>query len=78
VDEWDFADGRLMRSLKLPLNSGPVSCVTAMPNNRHLLCASVDNMRLWDLHAPTDTRMVPFQIIAGHHGGVISQICKCY
>lgn len=60
-----------IRTIKLPNNSGPVTSVTAMPNNRSLICASADNVRMYDLKA-TNSGM-PFLIIPGHHGGVISQ-----
>lgn len=60
-----------IRTIKLPNNSGPVTSVTAMPNNRSLICASADNVRMYDLKA-THSGM-PFLIVPGHHGGVISQ-----
>lgn len=37
VDEWDFADGRLIQSIKMPANSGPVSFVKSLPNNKHII-----------------------------------------
>ncbi|KAI8051201.1 WD40-repeat-containing domain protein [Syncephalis plumigaleata] len=76
VDEWDLAENKPVRTLRFPNNSGPVSCVTPMINGRHLLCASTDNIRLWDLEAPMDKHMVvpPYRIIPGHHGGVISHL----
>ena len=64
------------RTLKFPLGSGSVTAMTAMPNGRHLICASFDNLRLWDLRweerrgGPT----TPFLIIPGHHGGVVSHM----
>ena len=54
-----------LRALRLPRGSGPVSSVAVMPNNRHIVCGSFDNVRLWDLEA---TGQVPFKIVAGHHG----------
>ena len=60
-----------LRALRLPRGSGPVSSVAVMPNNRHIVCGSFDNVRLWDLEA---TGQVPFKIVAGHHGGMISHI----
>lgn len=90
------------KTLKFPSLSGPVYTVKALPNNRHLLCGSNDNIRLYDLSlhssalgntgsnnynsgagdaakansgASTTTRSaIPFQIIPGHHGGVLSNI----
>lgn len=37
VDEWDFAEGRFVQSIKMPANSGPVSYVKMLPNNKHLI-----------------------------------------
>ncbi|KAF9322198.1 hypothetical protein BG003_005361 [Podila horticola] len=75
VDEWDFADGRLIQSIKMPANSGPVSFVKSLPNNKHIICASQDNIRLWNLtELGSKSSLRPFQIIAGHHGGLISNI----
>jgi hypothetical protein len=43
--------------------------------------ASQDNIRLWNVSADAQaeatsrSRVAPFKIIAGHHGGTISQIC---
>ncbi|KAJ3261382.1 Transcription factor spt8 [Boothiomyces macroporosus] len=48
VDEIDYASGSLLQTLKLPNSSGRVSSVGALPS-RHLLIASHDNLRLWDL-----------------------------
>ena len=70
--------GEPTRTLKFPLGSGSVTAMTAMPNGRHLICASFDNLRLYDLKhqdrrgGPT----VPFLIIPGHHGGAVSHLCK--
>ncbi|KAJ3276204.1 Transcription factor spt8 [Terramyces sp. JEL0728] len=138
VDEFDFSSGRLLQSLKLPSSSGRVSSVTALPS-RHLLIASHDNIRLWDLdHLAQETTpakpakqnadvpmfhtesndifptltnnsftmdffstnesipkpeekpaeisvdqelmvpLIPFSIIPGHHGGIISAMRKMY
>lgn len=56
--------------LKLPSISGPVSCVKSMPNNRHVIAASNDNIRIFDLHKMEKTPL----IIPGHHGGCISNL----
>ncbi|QIW95212.1 hypothetical protein AMS68_000730 [Peltaster fructicola] len=64
------------RIFRFQNGSGPVYAVRAMPNKRHLICASNDILRLYDLSA-TDTtrhRTVPFTIVPGHRGGVISSI----
>ncbi|CAG8613978.1 6342_t:CDS:10 [Dentiscutata heterogama] len=76
VDEWDFASGKFIRSFKMPSNSGPVSCVASMPNGKHIVCASTDNIRLWNVNDDSEgiKSIVPFLIIPGHHGGTISQI----
>ncbi|KAK9368874.1 WD40-repeat-containing domain protein [Lipomyces kononenkoae] len=86
VEEYSVhAVDKPVRSLKLPGGSGPVSCVTPMPNGRHLVCASFDNIRLYDLKTSaaagsiaslknTVTSKVPFLIVPGHHGGTISDI----
>ncbi|KUI69902.1 Transcription factor spt8 [Cytospora mali] len=65
------------RTLKFPQGSGAVSAVRAMANGRHLVCASYDILRLYDLK---DNRAfkhgaVPFLIIPGPpRAGVISQL----
>lgn len=47
---------------------------------RNSCSASQDNIRLWKVSEDSDMhhhrKTVPFKIIAGHHGGVISQICE--
>ncbi|KAI9832986.1 MAG: Transcription factor spt8 [Phylliscum demangeonii] len=67
-----------VRTFKFPHGSGPVSAVKAMPNGRHLICASFDILRLHDLHQPpahaSKHSTVPFLIIPGHRGGVISSL----
>ncbi|KAH7308713.1 WD40-repeat-containing domain protein [Stachybotrys elegans] len=65
------------RVLKFPAGSGAVSAVKPMVNGRHLVCASHDIIRLYDLQ---DTRAfkhstVPFLIIPGPpRAGVISSL----
>lgn len=55
------------RSLKFPAGSGAVSAVRPMPNGRHLVCASHDILRLYDLreNAAFKHSKVPFIIIPG-------------
>ncbi|KAJ9131745.1 Transcription factor protein [Pleurostoma richardsiae] len=63
------------RALKLPAGSGAVSAVRAMPNGRHLICASHDILRLYDLRDTTSLKhsTVPFLIVPGPpRAGVIS------
>ncbi|KAJ2356621.1 Transcription factor spt8, partial [Coemansia sp. RSA 2618] len=76
VDEYELGMGaQPTRTLKLPMNSGPVTALAMMGNGRSLICASTDNVRMWDLEQSADRRSsVPFQIIPGHHGGTISTI----
>lgn len=75
------------RSLKFPAGSGAVSAVRGMANGRHLVCASHDILRLYDLHAGAGqghnmkaagsgtAAPVPFLIIPGPpRAGVISQL----
>lgn len=65
------------RTLRLPGSSKAVSCLKAMPNGRHLICASHDIMRLYDLKNDENQQqhaVVPFLIIPGHRTGVISQL----
>ncbi|TPX54152.1 hypothetical protein PhCBS80983_g06018 [Powellomyces hirtus] len=66
VDEYDVREGRWVRSLRLPRDSGPVSFVACLPNSRHLLCASQDILRLWDLEssaAEPDTILTPMDVV---------------
>lgn len=87
VEEFDLRKGfTVSRTFKFPSVSGAVSAVKALPTNKHLLCASHDNLRLYDLnHDSSNTNAVnsasrqkssgvPFYIIPGHHGGCISSI----
>ncbi|KAH6630606.1 SPT8-like protein [Chaetomium sp. MPI-SDFR-AT-0129] len=65
------------RTLKFPAGSGAVSCVRPMANGRHLVCASHDILRLYDLRDTSAFRhsKVPFIIIPGPpRAGVISQL----
>ncbi len=63
------------RIFKFPGGSGPVSCVRPMVNGRHLVCASHDILRLYDLHTEPSSKHSPppFLIIPGPpRAGVIS------
>ncbi|KZF23073.1 WD40 repeat-like protein [Xylona heveae TC161] len=64
------------RTFKFPQGSGPVSAVRAMPNGRHLICASYDILRLYDLKEQQVFKhsAVPFLIVPGHRTGVVSQL----
>ncbi|KAI5123327.1 hypothetical protein M0805_001752 [Coniferiporia weirii] len=89
VDVWDtrqFGQSvsgvpRLLKTLRNPISSGAVSCVAAFPDGRHIAVASNDNIRLWNASEAVETEGggrgrsgVPFKIIPGHHGGIISQM----
>ncbi|KAK7054794.1 Transcription factor spt8 [Paramarasmius palmivorus] len=71
---------RLLKTLRNPQSSGVVSCVVAFPDNRHIACASIDNIRLWNVADAVEAdasgrpKGKQFKIIPGHHGGYISQM----
>ncbi|KAI1137671.1 WD40 repeat-like protein [Hypoxylon sp. FL0543] len=65
------------RVFKFPGGSGPVSCIRPMPNGRHLVCASYDILRLYDLRSEHSSKHSPppFLIIPGPpRAGVISSL----
>ncbi|KAJ6442379.1 SPT8-like protein [Purpureocillium lavendulum] len=79
VEEFDVRNARRgwepERVLKFPAGSGAVSAVKAMVNGRHLVCASHDILRLYDLKETRTGKhsAVPFLIIPGPpRAGVIS------
>ncbi|KAI1004431.1 hypothetical protein K3495_g3785 [Podosphaera aphanis] len=69
VEEYNIQKGLKSseRSLKFPLGSGPITALRAMPNKRHLICASHDILRLYDLKEPQAFKhsTVPFLIVPG-------------
>ncbi|KIK57747.1 hypothetical protein GYMLUDRAFT_246734 [Collybiopsis luxurians FD-317 M1] len=75
-----FDGPRLLKTLRNPSRSGVVSCVVGFPDNKHIACASIDNIRLWNADAvepDTSVRIkggTQFKVIPGHHGGFISQM----
>ncbi|KAH8926990.1 WD40 repeat-like protein [Atractiella rhizophila] len=76
---WEKAKNRngLIHELKLPASSGIVSCVKVTPDGSHLLSASFDTVRLWNLRTVdefTKKGKTPFKIISGHHTAFISQM----
>ncbi|CCF57749.1 hypothetical protein KAFR_0D01020 [Kazachstania africana CBS 2517] len=74
VEEFDLKMPSSPKStLKLPSISGSVSCVKSLPNGNHLLIASKDNIRLYDTSIASSSK-IPFTIVPGHHGGVISNL----
>ncbi|MCJ1392586.1 Transcription factor spt8 [Xylographa bjoerkii] len=78
VEEFSLHHGLrgVERTFKFPNGSGAVSAVRAMPNGRHLICASYDILRLYDLHQQQTFKhsTVPFLIVPGHRTGVVSQL----
>lgn len=69
---------KVSKTMRFPSLSGPVYTVKALPSNHHVLCGSNDNIRLYDLNLYSELsekgkhQAIPFQIIPGHHGGVLS------
>jgi transcriptional activator SPT8 len=45
VDEYDLRNEKFVAKFEMPQGSGMVSNVQIMPNSRHLLVASDDNIR---------------------------------
>ncbi|CAK48150.1 uncharacterized protein An07g04000 [Aspergillus niger] len=78
VEEYSLHKGlrSAERTFKFPQGSGPVTALKAMPNGRHIVCASHDILRLYDLKHEQVTRhsTVPFLIIPGHRTGTVSQL----
>jgi transcriptional activator SPT8 len=77
VDEYSLHKGlrEPRRTFRFPGVSGAVSAVRTMPNGRHLVCASFDILRLYDLREETTKHSaVPYLIVPGHRTGVISQL----
>lgn len=55
-DEYDIRmGGRLLRTIQLPDKTGPVNTLLAMPNNKHIICASSDSLRLYNLQNKNET-----------------------
>ncbi|KIW27695.1 uncharacterized protein PV07_07413 [Cladophialophora immunda] len=77
VEEYDLRKGLKgpERVFRFPNGSGAVTSVKAMPNGRHLICASYDILRLYDLKESQSQRStVPFLIVPGHRTGVVSHL----
>ncbi len=90
IDIWDVRKtaptaASVLRTLRTPSDSGPVSCIVAFPDGKHVATASTDNIRLWntvEYYEPEEparkkSSRPPFRIIAGHHGGTISSMSEC-
>ncbi len=77
VEEYDLRRGLKApeRVFRFPNGSGAVTSVKAMPNGRHLICASYDILRLYDLKESQAQRStVPFLIVPGHRTGTVSHL----
>lgn len=80
VEEYSLHKGlrEPRRTFRFPSVSGAVSAVRAMPNGKHLICASYDILRQYDLTQPEagtkGAAATPFLIVPGHRTGVISQL----
>ncbi|KIW20616.1 hypothetical protein PV08_01191 [Exophiala spinifera] len=77
VEEYDLRKGLKTseRVFRFPNGSGAVTSVKAMPNGRHLICASHDILRLYDLKESQGQRSaVPFLIVPGHRTGTVSHL----
>ncbi|KAH3668014.1 hypothetical protein OGAPHI_001768 [Ogataea philodendri] len=85
VEEYDIRrPNEAKQQLKFPIASGPISVVRQLPNPNYLLCGCQDNIRLYDLRlsanaqttedSPKKRRKVPFMIIPGHNGGILSDL----
>ncbi|TXT08271.1 uncharacterized protein COLE_05195 [Cutaneotrichosporon oleaginosum] len=87
IDIWDVrktssTSASVLRTLRTPSDSGPVSCIVAFPDGKHVATASTDNIRLWntvEYYEPEEpakkkSSRPPFRIIAGHHGGTVSSM----
>ncbi|KAL6243367.1 Transcription factor spt8 [Rhinocladiella similis] len=77
VEEYDLRKGLKApeRVFRFPNGSGAVTSVKAMPNGRHLICASHDILRLYDLKESQGQRSaVPFLIVPGHRTGTVSHL----
>ncbi|PTB70223.1 WD40 repeat-like protein [Trichoderma citrinoviride] len=81
VEEFDIAKAKRgwqpERVLRFPAGSGAVSAIKPMVNGRHLVCASHDILRLYDLRESRAFKhsTVPFLIIPGPpRAGVISSL----
>lgn len=82
VEEWDLralSSSRewgpnvgLRASHRLPRGCGPVTAVHAMPNDRHIVTGTTDNVRFWDTRP--EGKNAAFRIVAGHNGATVSSL----
>lgn len=69
IEQFDLRNpSKPEKLIKFPKKSGEVTCVRTLPNDKKLVCASVDNIRIYDLENDK------FTILPGHHGGYISNL----
>ncbi|XBW38208.1 hypothetical protein QEN19_003799 [Hanseniaspora menglaensis] len=69
VEQFDIRNpSKPERLIKFPKKSGEVTCVRTLPNDNKIICASIDNIRVYDLENDK------FNILPGHHGGYISNL----
>jgi transcriptional activator SPT8 len=89
IEEWDLralgtgsssnhSKPKVLNTLKFPVGCGPITSIISMPNDRHLICGSQDNVRLWDTSITQEAGKVPFKIVAGHNGAWVSSLRECY
>ncbi|GAA5895414.1 hypothetical protein JCM8208_006003 [Rhodotorula glutinis] len=86
IQVYDLRQSAPLSTLALPPSTGPVSAVAALPNGQHLVSASWDCVRLWDVERAMraaaagaggggDGGAMPkgaTVVPAGHYGGTVS------
>lgn len=73
------ASSAILQTLRMPPSSGAVSAVAALPSGHHLVSASNDNIRVWDLDLVEggkdySSSKIAWKIIPGHHGATVSHL----
>lgn len=77
-----------VQTLRLPRSTGAVTALTALPGGRHVVTASSDAVRMWDLEAVALGQISsqsqegskkargkpPFVVVPGYGGGMASSI----
>ncbi|GAA5878177.1 hypothetical protein JCM1840_004025, partial [Sporobolomyces johnsonii] len=88
IQIYDLRHSSPLSTLSLPASTGPVSAVAALPNGRHLLSASWDCVRLWDLDVAVKEAEARssasakgrgmgrkgVRVVPGHYGGTCSSL----
>lgn len=84
IQVYDLRHSAPLSTLALPPSTGPVSAVAALPNGQHLLSASWDCVRVWDVEkamraaarlegaAHGGKMPVGATVVPGHYGGTVS------